>query len=278
MQRRAKVQKKAKLSFHICYGVVIINLVVILLAENSLSQSDVVDLPDIFLQITAVVLGATIAAYLTTTTYDYISRSTQEREWKRRIKMTTWEKTFLSIYTEVVSHVGTIEYFGYPHSDMFRTFSMSPDETILEIIDPEYLETLTKHIGTFNRYSEANITFNQAVKREIQSYHTKLFPGVDPPFLSRLTYILIDSALYFAGKKSDIPDKDRREYASLFDPLQATSSDPSVDATTAIQGLRYLIRELPETKQFLSLQKKLVKSTERLIDITKTIIQEPYAT
>lgn len=272
------MQKKAKLSFHIFYGVVIINLVVILLAENSLSQSDAVDVPDIFLQITAVVLGATIAAWLTTSTYDYISRSTQEREWKRRIKMRTWEKTFLSIYTEVVSHVRTIELFGYQHSELFMTFSMSPDETILEIINPGYLETLTKHIDTFNRYNEAKITFSQTVERESKSHHIKLFPGVDPIFLSRLTYILIDSALYFAGKKSDIPGKDKREYASLFDPLQAGSSDPSVDATTAIQGLRHLIRELPETKQFLSLQKKLLKSTVRLIDITKTIIQEPYVT
>ncbi|MCJ2563307.1 MAG: hypothetical protein LN417_04375 [Candidatus Thermoplasmatota archaeon] len=279
MQKRAKVKKKAKLSFHFYYGMIIIALVGLLLAEDLLSRFDYVDIPDIFLQITAVVLGATIAAWLTTTTYDYISKSTQEREWSRSIHLKTWEEIYLPIFEEVVSYAERVEKYSRAESKVWTLSDFTPKETILGIINADYLGHVRRHKKLLSRYNEALYNFDSAMYDLSESYHTRLFPGKD---VSQLTGILRVERLYLAGIRAAMTDSNRRRYADLHDAHRDSSPqvvgrpDLLEDSEETIDYLRSRVMNLAETKELRSAQSALKEDIKTLIALTEEAIRKPY--
>lgn len=73
-----------------------------------------------------------------------------------------------------------------------------------------------------------------------------------------------------------MPPSDREFYTRTYNQLQDKYPDVDVDATSAIQIVKSEVQGLPETEGFLKLQDEFLKSTQRVIRLTKTIVQTPY--
>jgi len=186
-----------KLSFHYYYVISLIALVALIVVE--FQYPDVV--PSLATQLTALILGATFAAYLTTATYDYISSSTQKREWERQVKMGMWERIYLPIYEAVVGDLRLVNLYEYPGHTSWHGSEFTTNKAILEIINRPYLELLEKHVEIHERYSNARQSYLQATENLIQSYHDGLFPEGS----GQLTETLKHDFLYLAGRGTIIP-------------------------------------------------------------------------
>ena len=267
------MQKKAKLSFHIYYAGAIIALVGLLLAEDSLSRFDIVDLPDIFLQITAVVLGATIAAWLTTTTYDYISRSTQEREWSRSIHLRTWEDIYRPIYEDVVNYSEMVKTFRHAEWKVWTPAYFTPKETILGIINANYLDHVRGHKKLLDRYNDAWSKFDSAIYGLAESYYTDLFPGKS---VGEFVGILRGEGRFLVGIHTVMTEWNRKRYAEAYRTYAKDFPDLKEDLGTALDAVKSRVQGLAETKEFLSAQSALKKDIETLIGLTEEAIKKPY--
>lgn len=262
-----------KHEFHYYYRIGLVSFTSLFVVEFLLSHANIVEVPDAIFQLTAVVLGATFAAFLTTVTYDYISRSTQEREWKREIQMTNWKDIYLPIYKHLVSSQSALESYHHLLSEIARDPDLPWKETILEIINPEYPKKVGRHIELFYRYREGLTNLADAVTALSRVHHENLFPkkGVE-----NLDSILIRQSLYFGGIATIIPYDEMTSYVSLFNNIKAKYPNLDIDATSSIEILKSKVQGQPEVKELSSAHSELTKSTKGLIEATKEVIQRPY--
>ncbi|MCK4444860.1 MAG: hypothetical protein KAW09_09965 [Thermoplasmata archaeon] len=238
-----------------------------------------VEIPVVTMQLTAVVLGATFTAYLTSRTYDYISKSTQEREWRRNVQMKMWEDIYLPIYEDATGYLSAIESFGYPHASNFRQwhdFDLSHEATILEIINPSYLKELQKHIRIFNHYIRARKEFELALEDSARSYHSNLFPQAEKVEIANLTGKLTHNDLYFIGVAHNIPRDRLENYKRKYNSVKSSHPSVAEDPISTITNIRSNVQFRVETRKHYSMQQELVASTKKLIEATREVIQKPY--
>lgn len=267
--KASKSQKKRGLHFYYRIGLgALVTLLVAVLIVELLYPS----VPDVIYQIVALVFGASFTAYLTVTTYDYISRTTQMREWKRQVQMGTWQKIYLPIYEDLTGSLRSVRDYRYPSSTLWYDPSFTANKTIMEIVNRPYLELLERYVETHDRYTSALQGFHQAANNLIQLYHESLFPEGSGP----LTEILKSDLLYLAGRALDIPTRRREDYVAQFNTIRERYPDVKVDPTSALQILKSKTTALPETGRFLSVHSEMVRITETLLKATKEVVQKPY--
>ena len=260
-----------KRDFHYYYRIALITLIALYVGELLLSR--ITDVPDLVLNLTALGLGATLTAYLTTATYDYISRTTQTREWKREIQIANWKDIYLPIYKDLVSSQSALESYHHLYSEIWRDPDLPWKETILEIINPEYLEKVRRHIELFSRYREGLTNLANAVTNLARVHHENLFPQED---VRNLNSILQRHNLYVAGIVKVIPSDEMTGYVSLYNTIKGKYPNVTIDPMSSIQILRSKVQGQPEGKELRSAHAELSKSTKGLIEATKEVIQKPY--
>jgi len=265
------VEEKSRHTFHIYYLVGITVLILVFAVE--VVASAYIDVHDLVLSLTALALGATLAAYLTTATYDYISRTTQTREWKREIQIANWKDIYLPIYKDLVSSQSALESYDHLYSEIWYGPDQPWKETILEIINPEYLKKVRRHIKLFYRYREGLTNLADAVTDLARVHHENLFPQED---VRNLNSILQRHNLYVAGIVKVIPSDEMTGYVSLYNTIKAKYPNVTIDPTSSIQILRSKVQGQPEGEELRSAHTELTKSTKVLIEATKEVIQKPY--
>ncbi|TET90461.1 MAG: hypothetical protein E3J35_06225 [Methanomassiliicoccales archaeon] len=256
----------SKRSFRFYYYIFLC-IEVLILAALLAVELLVPSIPDALTQAAALAFGVTLTAFLTTMTYDYISRTTQKREWNRKDQ----KSIYLPMYEELKRDKFSVERYEYP-STMRRDSDVTVNETILEVINPSYLEILKKHVNTHNGYTEARLKFVKAIDALVRSYHQKLFPEGS----GRLNDILRGDHLYLAGLSLYVRTDHLEEYASQFNILKERYAHVTMDPTTAIQVIKGKVESLSETGDFISAHSTMVESTKNLFDATSKEIQELY--
>ena len=260
-----------KRDFHYYYRIALITLTALYVGELLLSR--ITNVPDLVLNLTALGLGATLTAYLTTATYDYISRTTQTREWKRQVQMTTWRDIYLPIYQRLVSDVYPLERYDTVGYELWDSRDFSEKETLLEVVNPAFLEKVKSHLNLHDGYRKAHREFDNDVQGLCDAYHQNLFPGnpVDP-----LNVILYTNRLFLAGRAPLIPENDKKSYASAYNTLKKNHPDLAEDPSTTIDILKDKVQASPKTHIFLHTHSLYVESTKDLLEATKEVIQKPY--
>lgn len=265
------MEEKSRHAFHIYYFVGITVLILVFAVE--VIASAYIDVHDLVLSLTALALGATLAAYLTTATYDHISRSTQEREWKREIQMTTWRTIYLPIYQRLVSDLYPLERYGNVGYELWDSRDFSEKETLLEVVNPRFLGKVKNHLSLHDEYLKAHREFDNDVQGLCDAYHQNLFPGdpVDP-----LNSMLYTNRLFLAGRATLIPENDKKSYASAYNTLKKNHPDLAEDPSTTIDILKDKVQASPKTHIFLHIHSLYLESTKDLLEATKEVIQKPY--
>lgn len=265
-------EEKSRHTFHIYYFVGITVLILVFPVE--VIASAYIDIHDLVLSLTALALGATLAAYLTTATYDHISRSTQEREWKREIQIANWEDIYLPIYKDLVSSQSALESYHYIiQGEIWHSPDLPWKETILEIINLAYLKKVRRHIELHHRYTQGLTNLKDVVTNLARVHHENLFPQEE---VGNLNSIFIRHSLYAAGIAKIIPNDEMTGYVSLYNTIKAKYPNVTIDPMSSIQILRSKVQGQPEVEELRSAHTELSKSTKVLIEATKEVIQKPY--
>lgn len=246
---------------------------VLILVALSLAGAYVIDLPDILIQITAVVLGATIAAWLTTTTYDYISRSTQEREWSRSIHLETWKGIYRPIYEDVVNYSEAVRTFSRAQATVWTPADFTPKETILGIINADYLDHVRGHKKLLDCYNDAQNRYDSAMYVLVESYYTDLFPGKS---VGQFIGTLRGEGRFLVGIDTVMTEYSRKTYAEAYKTYAKDVPDLKEDLGTALNTVKSRVQGLAETKELLSAQSALTKDIKTLIGLTEEAIKKPY--
>ncbi len=239
----------------------------------SLAGAYVIDLPDILYQLTALVLGAVIAAYLTTTTYDYISRSTQEREWSRSIHLETWKDIYRPIYEDVVDYSEAVRTFSRAQATVWTPADFTPKETILGIINADYLDHVRGHKKLLDRYNNAQNRYDSAMYHLVESYYKDLFPGKS---VHEFVGILRVEGRFLVGIHTVMTVWNRKRYAECYKTYAKDFPDLKQNLGTALSTVKSRVQGLAETKELLLAQSALMKDIETLIGLAEEAIKKPY--
>lgn len=267
--KETKPQKKR--DFHFYYRIGLCSLAVLLFAMLAI-ELRYPSVPDIYSQILALAFGASFTAYLTVTTYDYISKTAQTREWKRQIQMGIWERVYLPIYERLVEDLRLVQLYEHSGFAPWYEAGFTTNKTLLEITNKPYLQRLETHIEIRERYQNARLASLQAAERAIQAYHDNLFPEGS----GKLTELMKNDILYFMGRAVSIPPARKEDYVRQYNLLKGRYPNLSVDPLSALQILADTVGALPETVEFLSAHSEMVDNTKALLASTKKVVQKPY--
>ena len=180
---------------------------------------------------------------------------------------------YLPIYQRLVSDLYPLEHYDTVGYELWDSRDFSEKETLLEVVNPAFLEKVKNHINLHDGYRKAHREFDNDVQGLFDAYHQNLFPGnhVDP-----LNVILYVNRLFLAGRATLIPENDKKSYASAYNTLKKNHPDLAEDPSTTIDILKDKVQASPKTHIFLHIHSLYLDSSKDLLEATKEIIQKPY--